>query len=70
MAKNATTKDTVNKAPSHIAWTVTNKGDKAFWQKIGACWEHRDERGLTLQLEVLPLDGRIVLREPAEPEAV
>lgn len=56
------------KAPSFIAWNVLSKDDKAFWQKVGACWPHKDEKGLTLQLDVMPLDGRIVLRKPLPTE--
>jgi hypothetical protein len=53
-----------NKTPAYIAWNVTGKDDKTFWQKIGACWPHQDGKGLSLQLEVLPINGRIVLRKP------
>jgi len=56
-----------NKAPTYIAWNVTGSDDKTFWQKIGACWPHQDGKGLSLQLEVLPINGRIVLRQPQEP---
>ena len=52
------------KAPAYIAWNVTGSDDKTFWQKIGACWPHQDGKGLSLQLEVLPINGRIVLRQP------
>lgn len=54
------------KAPDHIAWHVLQKGDKAFWTKVGASWQHKDGKGMTLQLETLPIGGRIVLREPRE----
>lgn len=55
-----------NKAPSLYAWSVSGEGEKAFWQKIGACWSHKDGKGLSLQLEALPVNGRIVLRQPVE----
>lgn len=54
------------KDPAYIAWNVTGSDDKTFWQKIGACWPHQDGKGLSLQLEVLPINGRIVLRQPQE----
>jgi hypothetical protein len=57
------------KAPDFIAWHVSNRGDKAFWTKVGAAWFHRDRKGLSLQLEVLPINGRIVLRTPTDDEA-
>ena len=45
---------------------MLQKGDKAFWNKVGACWHHKDKKGMTLQLETLPINGRIVLRQPNE----
>ncbi|HEV2817039.1 MAG TPA: hypothetical protein VGW40_07445 [Allosphingosinicella sp.] len=52
------------KTPDLIAFHVQTKGDKTFWNKLGASWNHKDGKGMTLQLETLPMDGRIVLREP------
>jgi hypothetical protein len=63
MAQEQTTTGGGN-VPTYIAWTVTQKGDKAIWQKIGAGWPHKDGKGMTLQLDANPLDGRIVLRSP------
>lgn len=57
------------KAPDFIAWHVSNRGEKAFWTKVGAAWFHRDRKGLSLQLEVVPINGRIVLRTPLDDEA-
>jgi hypothetical protein len=56
------------KAPAFIAYAVTEKGeDKSFWTRIGAAWDHEDGKGLTLQLDLVPLNGgRIVLRTPSE----
>lgn len=52
--------------PALIAWHVAERGDKGFWTRIGAAWDHEDGKGLTLQLELAPVSGgRIVLREPA-----
>lgn len=54
--------------PSLIAWHVTEarkEGEKGFWTRIGAAWEHEDGNGLTLQLDLVPVGGgRIVLRAP------
>jgi hypothetical protein len=51
--------------PALIAYHVAERGEKAFWTRIGAAWDHEDAKGLTLQLELLPANGgRIVLREP------
>jgi hypothetical protein len=58
------------KAPAFIAYHVADKGeDKSFWTRIGAAWDHEDGKGLTLQLDLVPVaGGRIVLRTPAEAE--
>lgn len=64
MARNTTSTASEPKAPDFLAWHVANKGDKAYWTKVGAAWFHRDHKGLSLQLEVLPINGRIVLRAP------
>jgi hypothetical protein len=57
------------KAPAFIAYYVEDKEDKSFWTRIGAAWDHEDGKGLTLQLDLVPVSGgRIVLRTPAETE--
>ncbi|MBN9890588.1 hypothetical protein [Salipiger abyssi] len=53
-------------APDYLAWYVTQKGEKSFWNKVGAAWKHKDGRGYSLQLETCPINGRIVLRLPLE----
>lgn len=54
--------------PTLIAYHVTDakkEGEKGFWTKIGAAWDHQDGRGLTLDLDLVPAEGsRIVLRAP------
>jgi len=64
MARTQKTQPAASKAPDLIAWHVQTKGDKTFWNKLGASWQHKDGKGMTLQLETLPMDGRIVLRQP------
>lgn len=54
-----------NRAPAYIAWHVAGNEEKAFWTRIGAAWSHQDGEGLTLQLDLVPVNGgRIVLRQP------
>jgi hypothetical protein len=57
-----------HKAPALIAYHVADRGeDKSFWTRIGAAWDHEDGKGLTLQLDLVPVNGgRIVLRVPGE----
>jgi hypothetical protein len=52
--------------PTLIAYTVKDRGrnQSAIWTRIGAAWPHQSGKGLTLELEALPLDGRLVLIEP------
>jgi hypothetical protein len=64
MARKTTAQTSEPKAPAFQAWHVTDNGDKGFWTKVGAAWPHRDGKGLSLQLDVLPMNGRIVLRQP------
>jgi hypothetical protein len=60
----ATAATTEPKTPAFQAWHVTNKGDDSFWTKVGAAWRHRDGKGLSLILSVIPMNGQIVLRQP------
>ncbi len=56
------------KAPAFIAYHVAERGkDKSFWTRIGAAWTHEDGKGMSLTLDLVPIDGgRIVLRVPSE----
>ena len=55
------------KAPSHIAYHVRNgNSDKGYWTRIGAAWAHADGNGFNIQIETLPMDGRITLRNASE----
>jgi hypothetical protein len=54
---------TNNKTPSHIGYQVRDReGQKAIWTRIGAAWAHADGKGFNVQLEAVPLDGRVSLR--------
>ena len=58
---------TASKAPTHIAYHVRDgKGDKGFFTRIGAAWPHKDNKGFNIQLDVIPLDGKLVLRLATE----
>ena len=61
------TNNTASKTPTHIAYHVRDReGKKGFWTRIGAAWQHNDGKGFSVQLEVVPLDGRIALRVATE----
>jgi hypothetical protein len=54
-----------NRKPSLIAYQVRDgkDGQNGFWTRIGAAWTNRDG-GFTVQLDSIPLDGRVVLTKP------
>ena len=55
--------------PTLIAYAVKEPSaaeQKAIWTRIGAAWPHENGSGYSIRLDALPLDGRIVLVEPAE----
>jgi hypothetical protein len=62
-----TTETTGSKAPSHVVYHVRDReGQKGFWTRIGVAFEHKDKNGFNVQLECVPLDGRIILRVASE----
>ena len=56
-----------NNQPTLIAFSVREReGKQAIWTKIGAAFPHGKGKGMTIQLDALPLGDSIVLREPKE----
>lgn len=61
--------DHSKKHPSYVAYSVRDgkDGGKGFWTRIGVAWKSKDGKGHVVQLDgLVPLDGRIVLREPEQ----
>lgn len=53
----------LSKQPSHIAYHVRDRdGAKAIWNRIGSAWAHSDGKGFSVQLDAVPVDGRVSLR--------
>ncbi len=53
--------------PSHFAYNVRNReGGDNHWISIGSARAHADGKGFNIQLETVPLDGRISLRVASE----
>jgi len=51
------------KKPSHLAYQVSEGQEgKSFFNKVGAAFEHKDKEGYNLQLDSIPVDGRVTLR--------
>ncbi len=62
MAEETNTK-AKGKKPSHIVYHVRGGSqEKGFWDRIGSAWVNEDGKGFNVQLHVVPLDGRLVLR--------
>jgi hypothetical protein len=67
MSTTETTPSTTSKLPSHVAYHVREReGQKAIFTRIGASWPHKDGNGFNIQIESVPLDGRITLRVASE----
>ena len=50
--------------PVMLAWTVKRwRNGRKVWTRIGSVYPHEQGSGLTVALEVAPLDGRIYLFE-------
>lgn len=61
-------KSTESKQPAFIAYHVPDR-ENAYWTKIGAAWPHKDGKGFSLELELMPTaSARITLRA-YEPDA-
>ena len=66
MSDTTTETKPAGKAPSHVAYHVRDRGEgqKSFWTRIGVAWTSRDEKGFVIQLNAVPLDGKIIIRLP------
>ena len=67
MNESITNQSATPKTPSHAAYHVRDRnGGDAIWTRIGSAWQHADSKGFNIQIETVPLDGRISLRVPSE----
>ncbi len=59
------TSEKSNRQPSHVVFHVQDrdKSEKGFWTRIGAMWPHEDGKGFNIQVNVMPLDGRLTVRD-------
>jgi hypothetical protein len=58
---------TPSNKPTHHAFQVRDRENaKAIWTRIGTAWSHKDGQGFSIQLDAVPLDGRISLRVIAD----
>jgi hypothetical protein len=74
MARNQTNDRNQKRSPNPpklIAYHVADSGrGRKFWTRLGGVWEHKNGEGLTVFVNVLPIDfdGRIVLLPPRDDE--
>ena len=56
----------MSSTPTLYAYSVKErgKGKKAIWTRIGAAWSHAKGQGFNIELEALPVEGKIVLMPP------
>jgi hypothetical protein len=56
---------TTNKKPAFEAFTVRegSKG-KSYFTRVGAAWPTKNGNGVTLYLDALPVDGKLILMPP------
>jgi hypothetical protein len=67
MSSTKPAEGTTSKSPTHVAYQVRDShGGKSFWTRIGSVWAHADGKGFNIQLDSVPLDGRITLRVATE----
>ena len=53
--------------PSHIAFSVREGEEgKAYFNRIGSAFPHKDGQGFNVMLDATPVDGRVTLRTPKE----
>jgi hypothetical protein len=62
---------TMSNATPLNAYAVKQRGKdkKDFWTRIGRAWPHKTGTGFTLELEALPIDGKIILMAPKASDA-
>jgi len=65
----STNTQTVSKKPTHLAYHSREAGEKSYLNRIGAAWQHKDGGGFTVQLDTVPLDGRVVIFPATEKKA-
>jgi hypothetical protein len=75
LAGSSTHDMTLAPPPTSIAYHVTettageHRKKRSVWTPVGAAWLNKDGKGFSVVLDVVPLDGRFMLREPLERES-
>ena len=62
--KQENTQNEGGKKPDYIAYNVQEtKQGKPVFNRVGAAWQHKDGQGYEIQLDSMPVNGRVTLRE-------
>jgi hypothetical protein len=52
----------LGRRPTHRLYRVVGEGRSAIWTPIGAAWPNKDGMGFSVNCDLVPLNGRIVMR--------
>jgi hypothetical protein len=52
----------LGRKPTHRLYRVIGEGQNSLWTPIGAAWPNKDGLGFSLSCDLVPLQGRIVMR--------
>ncbi|MBK6696614.1 MAG: hypothetical protein IPG50_31155 [Myxococcales bacterium] len=52
-----------NKALPKVAYSITERGGRSYWTRIGRGFVNRDG-SITVKLEAVPVSGTLQLRDP------
>jgi len=52
----------LGRRPTHRLYRVVGEGRSAIWTPIGAAWPNKDGMGFSVSCDMVPLNGRIVMR--------
>lgn len=56
-------------ATRYRVYTIVERSDDSpFWLNIGMAFPHKDGLGFNIQLQALPLQGRLTLRTASDPK--
>jgi len=58
----------LGRKPTHRLFRVIGDSKSAVWTPIGAAWPNKDGQGFNISCDLVPLQGRIVLRAIAASE--
>ncbi len=64
--KEIDTAQSRSNGPSFVALSARDVGEKTYYNRVGAAFPHKDGEGHTVDLESVPVNGRIILRTPKD----